>query len=60
MGLKQVKELNIGERIVGPTTGNHLEIIGWKQSVVFGWVAAETEYGQLYLDPEAEVETVDP
>ena len=52
----QVKELEIGDAIIGPVSGNKLVIKGWKQSVVFGWVAADTEYGQLYLDPEAEVE----
>ena len=52
----QVKDLEAGDSIIGPVTGNELLITGWKQSVVFGWVAADTEYGQLYLDPEAEVE----
>jgi len=52
----QVKELEIGDAIIGPVSGNELVIKGWKQSTVFGWVAADTEYGQLYLDPEAEVE----
>lgn len=52
----QVKDLKIGDAIIGPVSGNELVVIGWKQSTVFGWVAAGTEYGQLYLDPEAEVE----
>tara|TARA_Y100000296_G_scaffold41159_1_gene47454 strand:- start:19 stop:216 length:198 start_codon:yes stop_codon:yes gene_type:complete len=52
---KQVKELQIGDKIIGPTTGNHLEITEIKQSVVFGWNAYNTEYGQLYLDPEATI-----
>lgn len=53
---KQVKELQIGDKIIGPQTGNHLTITGWKQSTVFGWIAANTEYGQLYLDPEATIQ----
>ena len=52
----QVKELQIGDTIIGPVSGNELVITGWKQSTVFGWIAADTEYGQLYLDPEAEVQ----
>ena len=52
----QVKELEIGDSIIGPDSGNELVITDIKQSVVFGWNAYNTEYGQLYLDPEAEVE----
>ena len=52
----QVKELEIGDSLIGPDTGNELVIKAVKQSVVFGWNAYNTEYGQLYLDPEAEVE----
>ncbi len=52
----QVKNLQIGDKIIGPQTGNHLTITGWKQSTVFGWIAANTEYGQLYLDPEATIQ----
>ena len=52
----QVKELEIGDAIIGPESGNELVIKAVKQSVVFGWNAYSTEYGQLYLDPEAEVQ----
>tara|TARA_B100000953_G_scaffold260450_1_gene225895 strand:- start:675 stop:869 length:195 start_codon:yes stop_codon:yes gene_type:complete len=52
----QVKELEVGDSIIGPDTGNELVIKAVKQSVVFGWNAYSTEYGQLYLDPEAEIE----
>ena len=55
----QVKELEIGDSIIGPDSGNELVITDIKQSVVFGWNAYNTEYGQLYLDPEAQVETVE-
>ncbi|SVC18802.1 uncharacterized protein METZ01_LOCUS271656, partial [marine metagenome] len=46
----------VGDSIIGPDTGNELVIKAVKQSVVFGWNAYSTEYGQLYLDPEAEIE----
>ena len=52
----QVKPLEIGDAIIGPESGNELVIKAVKQSVVFGWNAYNTEYGQLYLDPEAEIE----